>query len=511
MDAPETSILDMATCPYCRESTRLMMCPSTRKMIRISATEICDTIDCEPAASTTTSPSRFTGTEKNTTIALANAAAYTFLRFRCSEVSAALCHTKSFGPGAGFVRHDPKLRSTCTCPAITASICRENTTSIEGDGDSSVRYSYRALSNALSAAASASRAASRSFTAQSRFARSFVTAGSFRGFAARSAATSAAEAWRLSDASPSSPPSSASNASRSMSSSRFRVGSRPKPPRLRTASASASCSASCAPASRISACKCLSLAACHLIECRSSARTSRAGMQLTTHPSPSTASSFIFVDCTISVLVHARKPSSSSGMVWSMNARTALAFRFIHFRARAYAAMVAWSCSAVAVAAASGSRNEPNFPRPSRSCPEPPPSRVRSATTGLNGDDGDANLGEFSGVPRRDPAPVLVPLFDSALLMALRSPTSSFMRAMLSGSGSVVSMGMSLTTTAWLLMPSRFGPSFQMSRAYALVSRVSKYMSQNEHAHVSAMATQNTVGFDAASSVNRRMPLVLVA
>mmetsp|Transcript_1841 Transcript_1841/g.7643 ORF Transcript_1841/g.7643 Transcript_1841/m.7643 type:complete len:307 (+) Transcript_1841:2072-2992(+) len=300
--------------------------------------------------------------------------------------------------------------------------------------------------------------------------------------------------------------------SSSMSSSSFRVGSRPKPPRLRTASASASSSSSCAPASRISACKCLSLAACHLSECRSSARTSRAGMQLTTHPSPSTASSFIFVDCTISVLVHARKPSSSSGMVWSMNARTALEFRFIHFRARAYAAIVACSCSTVAVAAASTSRNEPNVPRPSRSCPEPPPPRGRSANAGLNGDDGDANLGEFSGVPRVDPLPpVLAPLFDSTLLMALRSPTPSFMCAMLSGSGSVVSMGMSLTTTAWLLMPSRFGPSFQMSRAYALVSRLSKYMSQNEHAHVSAIATQKTAGFDAASSVNRRMPLVLFA
>ena len=130
---------------------------------------------------------------------------------------------------------------------------------------------------------------------------------------------------------------------------------------------------------------------------------------------------------------------------------------------------------------------------------------------GNDTDDGDANVGELPGVPRTDPVTLLVPLFVSAVLMALRIPTLSVCRAMLSGRGSVVSMGMSLTTTAWLLMPRRSGPSFQMSRAYALVSRVSKYMSQNEHAHVSAIATQKTAGFDAASSVNRRMPLVLFA
>ena len=45
-----------------------------------------------------------------------------FFRHRCFDVSATLCHTTSFGPGAGSVCQLPKFESICTCPAITASI-----------------------------------------------------------------------------------------------------------------------------------------------------------------------------------------------------------------------------------------------------------------------------------------------------------------------------------------------------------------------------------------------------
>ena len=65
-------------------------------------------------------------------------------------------------------------------------------------------------------------------------------------------------------------------------------------------------------------------AAWYFCDTASKGRVSRAIMQLTTHPSPSTPSSFVFTVSSSSVLVHALRFSTSSGVVSLMNLRTSL-------------------------------------------------------------------------------------------------------------------------------------------------------------------------------------------
>ena len=116
---------------------------------------------------------------------------------------------------------------------------------------------------------------------------------------------------------------------------------------------------------------------------------------------------------------------------------------------------------------------------------------------------GDA-LGDAPGDVVGDDAPSFC-LFKMAVLIALNMPVF-FRLSMSSGSGSVVSMGISFTTTACDLMPSLLGPSFQMSRTYPLVSRVRRYTSQMESAHISATTIQNTYRECAVAMVMRFIP-----
>mmetsp|Transcript_8034 Transcript_8034/g.26673 ORF Transcript_8034/g.26673 Transcript_8034/m.26673 type:complete len:422 (-) Transcript_8034:790-2055(-) len=407
-----------------------------------------------------------------------------------------------------------------------------------GDGVSSFRYSCLAVSNRFKADARAFRAISRSRTAQSRFARSRVTFGSSSFFCAegsflsvQSFSTQAELLWSRPGI-PGIPPSSASSvvpevpgnektddSSRSPKGSldispspkgspptsssialNFMVGSRPSPPTDRTNSASASIKSSPALLSRINACRCLSFAACQFSDSLSRCRTSRAGKQVTTHPSPSTVSSFIFVFCTISVLIHARRLSISCDSRSCMNDLTALAFLVIHPFALCNA-RVLW-CSASPF-----SWNPDSPPRPSTDLVSPFCSaRITARDEGvrLKPFTGGPSPASSRGVKTGDLffAPVLV----SAEFMALKIPMSSFCFRNELGIGAVVSMGMSFTTTAWLLIPKRVGPSFQINRAYALVSRDNRYIAQNETSHISRITTQNTFGCFAASMVNRFMP-----
>ena len=144
MEAPRTSILDFEMHPYCLEMTSDMMCATTRKMVKMRPMSTLNmpsprklTRSSFPELSADTR--RLTGTEKKMTITVAAIFARMFFLHRCFPVSATLCHTRSLGPGAGSVCQRPNCLSSCTCDAMTASICLENTTMELGEGVSSWR------------------------------------------------------------------------------------------------------------------------------------------------------------------------------------------------------------------------------------------------------------------------------------------------------------------------------------------------------------------------------------
>ena len=75
-----------------------------------------------------------------------------------------------------------------------------------------------------------------------------------------------------------------------------------------------------------------------------------------------------------------------------------------------------------------------------------------------------------------------------------------------SGASSVVSIGMSLTSTACDLMPTLAGGSLHTSRVYAAVSRPNRYTSHVDITHICSTTTQNTSSLFAAAMVIRFIP-----
>ena len=71
---------------------------------------------------------------------------------------------------------------------------------------------------------------------------------------------------------------------------------------------------------------------------------------------------------------------------------------------------------------------------------------------------------------------------------------------------SVVSIGMSLTSTACDLMPILDTGSLQTRRVYAAVSRPSRYTSHVDMTHICSTTTQNTPSLFAAAMVIRFIP-----